>query len=250
MSLVRTKLYKKIKIDLGESVPDEELTSIRIRSKLKDNSITYQERYKLNSFLSCRSCVQTFTRLKRIREMMNRSLYRRKGESKKKRVRDWMAYNYQIYTVVYQSVLEVAVLLANAVLDLGYTSRQCNYWALKENRRVKASKINSTLHKLYDDTLKHREAKNKLVHQGKSISLPLEYKNTKKMEVDFSVLTQDFGSDEMELREFFEGFIAEKQKLQFIRDLELECNSIESNIEKLFEKLLPQYIKIHSFYKE
>jgi hypothetical protein len=249
MSVSGTKLYRRIKKNLMENMPVEELTTTRIRRKLEKNSLTPLLKYQLSSFLWCKSCALTFTRLKRIREMLNRSLYPRKGESKSKRIQNWMAYNYQIYSVVFQSILEVTILLTNEVLDLGYSKRQCSYESLRENRRVKASGINPVLRQLYDDTFKHRVSKNELVHQGKSISIPHEYKATKKIEIDFSTLTQDISADETEIREFFEGFIAANRKSKFIADLENECNSIESKVEKLFDKLLPQYIKIQAFYK-
>jgi len=249
MSISGTRLYRRIKKDLIEVMPAEDLTTTKIRQKLKDESLTPLLKYQLSSFLWCKSCALTFTRLKRIREMLNRSLYPSKGESKSKRIQNWMAYNYQIYSVVFQSILEVTTLLTNEVLDLGYSKRQCSYESLKENRRVKASGISPVLKQLYDDTLKHRVSKNEFVHQGKSISIPREYKSTKKIEIDISTLTQEISADETEIRELFEGFVAANQKRRFIGYLENECNSIESKVEKLFDKLLPQYIKIQAFYK-
>lgn len=249
MSVSGTKLYRRVKKNLMESTPAEELTTTRIRQKLKDESLTPLLRYDLSSFLWCKSCSLTFTRLKRIREMLNRSLYPRKGESKSKRIDNWMAYNYQIYSVVFQSILEVTVLLTNDVLDLGYPEWQCKYESLKDNKRVKAWGINSVLGQIYLDTLKHRKNKNKLVHQGKAISIPREYKRTKEIQIDISTFTQDISVDETEIREFLEGLVAASQKQKFISDLENECNSIQSKVEHLFDKLLPQYIKIQAFYK-
>ena len=250
MSVSGTKLYRRIKKKLkDEGMSADELTTIGIRRKLQDESLTPLLRYHLNSFLWCKSCALTFTRLKRIREMLNRSLYPKKGESKSKRIKNWMAYNYQIYSVVFQSILEVTILLTNEVLDLGYPERQCRYESLRENKKVKASGVNPVLKQIYEDTLRHKENKNKLVHQGKSISIPREYKATKEIQIDISTLTQDISADETEIREFLEGLVAASQKRKFIGDLENECNSIRSKVEKLFDKLLPQYIKIQAFYK-
>jgi len=249
MSVSGTKLYRRVKKNLMESLPAAELTTTRIRQKLKDESLTPLLRYDLSSFLWCKSCSLTFTRLKRIRDMLNRSLYPRKGESKSKRIKNWMAYNYQIYSVVFQSILEVTILLTNEVLDLGYPERRCSYESLSENKKVKASGVNPVLKQIYEDALKHRENKNKLVHQGKSISIPREYRVTEGIEIDISTLAQDIGADVTEIREFFEGFAADSRRLRFIADLENECNSIESKVEKLFDKLLPQYIKIQAFYE-
>lgn len=250
MSVSSTKLYRRIKRKLmEEGMSADELTSIRIRRKLKDESLTPLLRYHLRSFLWCKSYALTFTRLKRIREMLNRSLYPKKGESKSKRIKNWMVYNYQLYGVVFQSILEVAVLLTNEVLDLGYPAKRCKYESLKENRRVKDSKINLVLRQIYLDTLKHKENKNKLVHQGQSISIPPEYKVTEKIEIDISTLTEAIGADETEIRKLLEEFLTDRKRLGFIAKLEDECNSIESKVERLFDKLLPQYIKIQAFYK-
>ena len=250
MSISGTKLYRRIKKKLkDDGMSADELTTIGIRRKLEDESLTPLLRYHLNSFLWCKSCALTFTRLKRVREMLNRSLYPKKGESKSKRIKNWMAYNYQIYSVVFQSILEVTILLTNEVLDLGYPERQCRYESLRENKKVKASGVNPVLKHIYEDTLKHRENKNKLVHQGKSISIPREYRATEKIEIDISTLAQDIGADVTEIRKFFEGFAADSNRLRFIAKLENEYNSIESKVEKLFDKLLPQYIKIQAFYK-
>ena len=249
MSVSGTKLYRIIKNNLMESMPAEELTTTRIRQKLKDESLTPLLRYDLSAFLWCKSCSLTFTKLKMIREMLNRSLYPRKGENKRKRIESWMAYNYQIYSVVFQSIIEVVSLLTNDILDLGYPERQCKYDSLKENKRVKASGINPVLGQVYMDALKHRENKNSLVHKGKSIPIPREYKLTKKIQIDISTFTQDISADETEIREFLEGLVAAGQKRKFIEDLENECNAIQSKVEKLFHKLLPQYIKIRALYE-
>lgn len=250
MSVSNTKLYKRIKKQLlNERMSAEELTPIRIRRKLKDKSLSPLLRYRLRSFLWCKSCALTFSRLKRIREMLNRSLYPKKGESKSKRIENWMVYNYQLYSVVFQSILEVMILLTNEVLDLGYPEKKCKYDPLKENRRVKDWGISPLLEQIYSDTLKHRENKNKLVHKGQSISIPEEYKTGKKIEIDISTLTEAVGADESEIRKFLEEFLADRKRLGFITKLEDECNSIESKVEQLFDKLLPQYIKMEAFYK-
>jgi len=241
-------LYQQARSDLGRWMPSDEMQLASLRRRLEDRSISPLQRYELGSFLWCKSLVQVLTRLKKIRAMMTRSIYKKKGEEKGKLLKDWMSYNYQLYSVVYQSVLEVALLLTNEVLDLGYSDRQCGYGTICDNRRVKAANILPPLRELHRTTLVHRQGKNLLVHQGKSIPLPKSAKLT--ASVDFSALAQELGTGESELKAILDEFLTLSSRKKLLVQMEKECREVEARVVQLLDRLSPQYTRVHSYYEQ
>ena len=87
-----------------------------MRVKLQDRSLSPMKRYEIGSFYWCETFDGVFNRLKAIREMTGRSIYKRKEEASGELKKNWMTYNYQIYITIYQSILDVALLMTNEIL--------------------------------------------------------------------------------------------------------------------------------------
>lgn len=248
MSLKHHPLYKATQSNLERWISPDELQLTSLRQRIEDSSLSPIERYEVGSFFWCKTLTQVLTRMKSIREMTNRSIHKKKGEDTSKIIRDWMSYNYQLYSITYQSILEVALLTTNEILDLGYSDWQCNYRTICDNRRVKAANILGPLKELQKITLKHREGKNLLVHQGKKIPLPTK---TKKItSLDLSAIAEELGRDESEIKAILAEFLTKKSREKLLAKMESECRAIELKVKGLFDSLLPQYTRVHSFYEQ
>ena len=218
-----------------------------MRKLLAEKSLSPEERYELGSFYWCVTMVGVFNRLKEIRDMTGRSLYKRKSEIKSDLIKDWIVYNYQIYMAIYQSILDVALQLTNEILDLGTPERQCQFHMIYGNRRVVAAGLNTIIKRIHKITEYHRTGKNLLLHQGKGTSTPIRIVSPKVF--DISDLAKNTGMDERVVRLYLDEFIAVKDKAQLTDKMHRECEHIENQIEKLFNQLLTQYHRIHSFYQ-
>ncbi len=129
--------------------------------------------YEYNSFLWCINLVSVFDRLENIRNMTRRTLHRKKSEDKSALLQKWLIYNYEHYAIAYQGILEVALLLTNAVFDMGNPTRECSYRTVINNTRISGTNVGAILKKLNETVQKHREGKNLLVHRGEQVKLPV-----------------------------------------------------------------------------
>jgi hypothetical protein len=246
MLLKNHKLYKKALSNVELWVPANKRSLAALIKISEDESLSQKQRYEIESFLWCSRLSVVFSRLKKIREMGSRSMYKKKGEDKSKVINDWMLYNYQLYTVTYQSISEVALLLTNAILDLGNPPKNCTYGNISENRRVKAAGLVDTLKTLMDKTKEHRERKNLLVHRGKAVRPPV----TKAKIIDFDVsgVAEAMGTDEETLKANLQEFLAKKSREHLYEKIESECEDIKLVVAQLFDELYPHYLKLRSFY--
>lgn len=206
-----------------------------------------KQHYEYNSYYWCSRFVNVFDRLRDIRNMTGRSLYRKKNEEKSVLLQEWLVYNYEHYAIVYQGILDIALLLTNAVFDMGNPYAKCSYSTVYGNTRIAGTGVGAILKELNNTVRKHREGKNLLVHQGERIKLPIETREF--AEVDFINMAIRLGiqvSDKM--RELVIEFLAIHTRKDLLVIMDRERKQIESQVEKLFDKLLPYYRRMRSFY--
>jgi hypothetical protein len=245
MLLKNHKLYKLARSNIELWVPADKRSLTALRKIPEDKSLSPKQRYEIESFLWCSRLSSVFNRLEKIREMGSRSIYKKKGEDKGKVIDDWMLYNYQLYTVNYQSISEVALHLTNAILDLGNPYEKCNYGNISENRRVKAAGIAGTLKTLGDKTKEHKERKNLLVHRGKAVRPPIVAKVS---DFDIPTLAEAIGIDEDAVKADLREFLTLKNREHLYEKMESECEDIKLVVAQLFDELYPHYLKLRSFY--
>lgn len=188
-----------------------------------------------------------FDRLKNIRIMTGRSLYRKKTEVKSVLIQEWILYNYEHYTIVYQGILDVALLLTNAILELGNPHKKCSYDTICENTKVNRTNVHHILKKIQDSTKKHREGKNMFVHQGERVDLPVDRKTYDTIDLVniATTLGLEINNEYMQLVAEFLQIVTTKE---IIKIMENECKEIESQTEELLTALSPHYHRIHSLY--
>ncbi len=203
-----------------------------------------KQNYEYNSLRWCINLIAVFDRLENIRNMTRRSLYRKKNEDKSALLQEWLIYNYEHYAIAYQGILEIALLLTNAVFDMGNPPHECSYHTVCNNTRMAGTDVGAILKKLIKTVQKHREGKNLLVHRGERIELPIQMPS----EVDLLYTAISVGIKlEDELRLLGEFLMIHTRK-DLLAIMDKECKQIESQVEKLLDKLLPVYRRMRSFY--
>lgn len=162
-------------------------------------------------------------------------------------MQEWIAYNYEHYAIVYQGILDIALLLTNEVFDMGDPYEKCSYSVVYNNTRIVGTGVRSILKKLNNTTHKHHEGKNLLVHRGERIELPVESRALAEADViNMAIkLGMEVGPD---VREALVEFFAIHTRKDLLAIMDKECKQIESQVEKLFDKLLPYYRRMRSFY--
>ena len=202
------------------------------------------QQYQYNSYYWCARLVSIFDRLAWIRGMTSRSVHTRKNEKRSVLLQEWTLYNYEHYTVLYQTILEVSLLLANEVFNLGNPYRKCSYSTVCDNTHINSTGVHRILEKLKDTTEKHHEGKNLLVHQGEQIKPPLDPGLFDSAEVVSMVVKLGMAAGtEVELAA---EFVTKHSRKELIRIMKNECAEIESQVAELFSALLPYYHKFRA----
>jgi len=246
MSIREHQLYKVASSNLHFWIIHTDETIPALWNLVEKESTSLQRGYELRSFIWCETLALLFDRLQRIREMTARSVYA-KGKDRKTIQKEWVIYNYHFYILIYQSILDVVLLLTNEVLDLGIPGKQCKYNMICKNRRVHDLGINHSLNEFSRMTEEHRQGKNLLLHQGIS-SLPT-MSSSEVISLDITNLAVELELTEDKTRSLLEEFLLSRDKIQLVQQMDKECKEIESQAEQLLDKLLSQYHKIHSFYE-
>lgn len=206
-----------------------------------------KQQYEYNSYYWCRKLEQAFDRLENIKSMTGHSLYKKKGEQQSVLLQDWIMYNYEHYTVVYQGTLDIALLLTSEIFDLGIPYKKCSYGMVCDNTRVNGTSVHSILEKLRKATSKHREGKNLLLHRGERIELPLETEILGVVDATNMAIKLGWEAS-TDVKQALIEFLAIHARQDLLTIMDKECTEIELLVEKLFDKLLPYYRKMHSFY--
>jgi len=63
-------------------------------------------------------------------------------------------------------------------------------------------------------------------------------------------LVKEMGLSEDIITAYLKEFLALKNKDQFMEKMHSECGYLEIKVERLFNELLPHYVKIRSFYQQ
>ena len=205
-----------------------------------------ERQHQYNSYYWCNRLVSIFDRLTWIRSMTSRSVYGRKNEDRSVLLEEWIVYNYEHYTVVYQAILEVALLLTNEIFCLGNPYRKCSYSTVCDNTRINGTSVHRILGKLKNTTDKHHGRKNLWVHRGERLRPPLDLIDL----IDSTEIIDmarklgiEIGGEREELPA---EFLLIHSRKELIEVMEKECTEIESQVEDLFEALLPYYRKFCS----
>jgi len=204
-----------------------------------------KQSYEYSSYYWCRRLEVVFDRLENIRRMMGRFPSKKKDEHKSVLLQEWIVYNYEMYTIVYQSILDITLLLVNTIFVMGNPYKKCDYRTVYDNTRIDGTGVRRILEKLSKTTSKYREGKNLLVHRGQRVKLPLETETLDA--IDITNMAIKLGMDVDYIKESLLEFLSIHTRKQLLAVMEKECEEIESQIEELFDELLPYYRMMRSF---
>ncbi|MET0400540.1 MAG: Cthe_2314 family HEPN domain-containing protein [Longimicrobiaceae bacterium] len=83
----------------------------------------------------------------------------------------WMSYHYGYYIVILNSIVDIALVLTNVALTLGFEEKKCKWHTIVKDSRVRRLKLNDVLEKLDKVITVRRELRNVHVHRGEDINL-------------------------------------------------------------------------------
>jgi hypothetical protein len=239
MKLNNHELQTTIINDVNEWLKHTQEPIDDLAGLLSGTLLSPQQKYELESLLRYNSVIGVFDRLQKIINMATRYIYLRKNEEKAAFIKNWLIYNYNYYVIVYQSVLDVSLLLVNTILDLGISEEDCKYNGICKNRNVKDLKIHSILADTYSLTKEHRTGKNLLLHRGEEGKYPLK---TEKANIfNIGNIAKRTGIDEGKLEKELKLFLSVKSTEDLQSKMCEETNKLESIILTLFDELLIEY---------
>lgn len=207
-----------------------------------------RQRYEYTTLCWCETLVLTFGRLRSIRDMMGRHLHKRKREDRSTLLEDWAAYNYGLYTLVYQSVLDIGLLLANEAFDLGIPYRTCFFDTVVKNRRVKGTHTERALKEIQSVSKKHRQGKNLLLHRGQPVPIPRM--RPVLGEEAIGRLAVETGMETERVKLLLREFLARSDVKQLTLLIDKECAELEARVDRLFNALLPHYRTMRGLYTD
>lgn len=78
----------------------------------------------------------------------------------------WVEYHFSYYAILLSSVLDLSLLLTNAVLRLGNPERLCKLDNIKNNKHVAGTAVRKAIDNLEKAVKPHKEVRNLFVHRG------------------------------------------------------------------------------------
>ena len=248
MILGKHKLFETLEVDVARLLPREMSILDDLGELLEDDYLSPIHRYQVASFIRCANMVRVFVRLESVADMTGRSVHRRKYEDKDELLQDWMVYHYGYYISIYQSTVDIATVLVNQILDLGYPLRQCNFVNLHANEHIKAAGIDKILEQLQKTTEEQWKGKNLLLHRGEEVAPPVQIVNPSVF--DIAGIAKDIDISQTVVTKYLKEFLAVKNQTQLSEKMRSECGYLEIKVERLFDKLFPHYTKMRSFYQQ
>ena len=203
-------------------------------------NLSPKQEYEYNCYYWCKNLVEVFDRLENIVNMSNHSLYKKKNEEKSVLLFNWIQYNYEYYVLIYQSIPDIASMLINEIYILGIPRTKCSCGTVCENTRIKGTRVHKLLGKLQKLIDKHRKAKNLLLHQGDEISLPIGLKTLDIIELTTRAVKHGCEVD-ADLKDLVQFFLEKNTKEDIIKIMSEERSEIETQVENLYDVLLPFY---------
>ena len=87
-----------------------------------------------------------------------------------------------------------------------------------------------------------------MLHQGKDTNPPISF--AKASAFNIRELAKQVNLSDNAVIKYLEDFLAERNKAQLITQMSSECDKIELTVVMLFDKLLPEYNRLHAYYGE
>jgi hypothetical protein len=219
---------------------DNDLTSKLYPSQIYD----YQVNFRVEKVIG------VINKLEEIIDMSSRSIYLRKQEDKSELVNKWSLYNYEFYTLIFQSMPDVCAMLLNYLFRLGIPDDKCYPKTTSDKLKAKAPEIINKLDEILAIISNHRNNKNQLLHRGIALN---RHPGTQKSLEDFTdyqikLIAEDLRRDQASTKKLLKEFLSIIGKKNLLPIMKNECIDLEQKIIQLFDMLLPYYHNNHIIY--
>lgn len=78
----------------------------------------------------------------------------------------WIRYHYSYFVITYKSLIDIALIFTNTLLEIGIEENKCNFDRITNNKKVKNTDIENTLIELKKKANNYGLIRNQLVHRG------------------------------------------------------------------------------------
>lgn len=155
------------------------------------------------------------------------------------RQHDWIEYHYSYYLITLVSLLDISLILTNAVFCLGNRERDCRFDLITENSWVARTPVASALDNVRKLVQPHKKGRNEFVHWGQAPKIASVMKSEYLKNLDRFSFIELCGKPVVDRKTLELAYKGQVKKIS--ARLKVETDSIFDGVWKLFDKLEPIY---------
>lgn len=155
------------------------------------------------------------------------------------RQHDWIEYHCSHYLITLVSLLDISLILTNAVFCLGNRERDCRFDLITENSWVARTPVASALGDIRKLVQPHKKGRNELVHWGQAPKIASVMKSDYLKNLDRFSFIELCGKPVVDRKTLELAYKGQVKKIS--AKLKDETNSIFDAVWKFFNKLEPIY---------
>ncbi|HEX5223300.1 MAG TPA: Cthe_2314 family HEPN domain-containing protein [Verrucomicrobiae bacterium] len=155
------------------------------------------------------------------------------------RLHDWIEYHYSHYLITLVSLLDISLVLTNAVFCLGNRERDCRFDLITENSWVARTPAASALEDIRKFVQPHKKGRNEFVHWGQTPKIASVMKSDYLKHLDRFSFIELCGKPVVDRKTLELAYKGQVKKISV--KLKAETDSIFDAVWKFFDKLEPIY---------
>jgi len=237
-------LYLTALSDVKQWISDTDMDVNNLMAVIHNPVISPKQSYEVNSYYRCVMLYTVVTRLRKIREMVNRKFYRKKKDNPRELAIEYHINQYYIYSAVYQSGMDVSLRLVNAVLHFNYPHNNGLRGKILNSAYVKDCQLGRILLDLGKKTKTYRDIKNLLLHEGKGSRPPINLQRPSGNEI--KLLSKEYGQNSDFVKSVLNSIFTSQESNILGAKMDKESNNLENIVRRLMDELLPHYNRIHT----
>lgn len=155
------------------------------------------------------------------------------------RQHDWIEYHYSHYLITLVSLLDISLILTNAVFCLGNRERDCRFDLITENSWVARTSVASALGDIRKLVQPHKKGRNELVHWGQTPKIASVMKSEYLKNLDRFSFIELCGKPVVDRKTLELAYKGQVKKIS--AKLQAETNTTFDAVWEFFNKLEPIY---------
>ena len=153
----------------------------------------------------------------------------------------WLEYHYSYFVVTYHSLFDTALILTNAVFQLGIRDKDCKPFIIKSNEWVKNTPVKTALNALEKNISNYGTIRHLFVHRGE---LPDVKDTTESDMLDvLKVYSTTHQHSEPIVPPYVLDLAFKHESKKIVVKLESDVIQAQKSVSRLFDTLLPIYSK-------